>query len=105
MSNTILQPASFLMMLYGGAIAGIVYDALRLPRRLFAKGWIDFVCDLLFVLLALGICIISLLYASGGSLRPYLALAFISGFFVEQWSLSFLIFQFVYAIRSKLLKN
>ncbi len=100
MSNTLLQPAAFLTLLYGGIAAGIAYDVFRLLRRLIKRMLADTICDALFILCALAAAAAALLNASGGLLRPYLCAGYVAGFFLEQWSLSHIFFKFIHSIAS-----
>ena len=101
MNNTLLQPAAFLVLAYGGSLAGLCYDALRLIRRIFRGRLMVTLCDGVFVLCAAGVLIISLLYATGGTIRPYLLVGYFSGFFLEQWSVSSLFFRLFHSILGK----
>lgn len=98
MNNTLLQPAAFLALAYGGIATGILYDGLRLIRRIFRGRFMCTLCDGLFVLGATGLLAASLLYATGGEARGYLLIGYLSGFFLEQWSLSYLFFRLVHSI-------
>ena len=100
MSNTLLQPAALLAMLYGGAVTGLTYDCFRLLRRLFHAPCLHLVFDLLFTLCAGCITAMFLLYASGGSIRPYLLGGTAIGFFWEQCSFSYLFFHVFYTKRN-----
>ncbi len=101
MNNTLLQPAAFLTLLYGGIAAGIVYDGFRLIRRIFRGRFMCTLCDGLFALCATALLAVSLLYATGGEVRIYLLAAFFSGFFLEQWSLSYLFFRLFHSILAR----
>lgn len=102
MSNTLLQPAAFLVMLYGGAVTGLLYDAFRLPRRLFRRRLIHTLADLLFAMLATLVAAGTLLAATGGAVRLYLVAGLLAGFFLEQWSLSYLVRHLFYSARERL---
>ncbi|HWR23983.1 MAG TPA: spore cortex biosynthesis protein YabQ [Feifaniaceae bacterium] len=101
MSNTLLQPAAFLTLLYGGAATGILYDGFRLIRRIFRGRLLCSLCDGLFVLGATGLLFASLFFATGGEARVYLLLGFVCGFFLEQWSLSSLFFNLFHSILAR----
>ena len=101
MSSTLLQPAAFLALVYGGAAAGIVYDIFRLLRRALPWRAAQAACDALFLMCALAVAALSLLYATGGELRPYLCAAFVIGFAVQQWSLSYLFFKLLYTLLTR----
>ena len=101
MNNTLLQPAAFLALLYGGAAAGILYDGFRLIRRIFRGRLLCSLCDGLFVLGATGLLLLSLLFATGGEARGYLLLGFLFGFLLEQWSLSYLFFKLFHSILAR----
>jgi hypothetical protein len=98
MSSTLLQPAAFLTLVYGGAVAGLAYDVFRLLRRALPWRAAQVICDALFLLCASAAAIIALLYATGGDIRPYLCAAYIVGFVVQQWSLSNLFFKLLYTL-------
>lgn len=98
MSNTLLQPAAFLTLAYGGIAAGIAYDVFRLLRRLLHWRIAGTICDALFLICATAIAAAALLFATGGMLRPYLCIGFLTGFLLQQWSLSNLFFRLVYSI-------
>ncbi len=98
MNNTLLQPAAFLALAYGGAVAGIAYDVFRLIRRAFPWRAAQVVCDVLFLLCAACAAAAALLFATGGELRPYLCAGYIVGFVIEQWSLSSLFFKLLYTL-------
>lgn len=102
MSNTLLQPAAFLAMLYGGAVIGMVYDILRFLRIVCKARIAQVICDGVFALLATLMTACTLLYASGGAIRPYLAAGLAAGFIIEQWSFSYLVYHLFYAIRARL---
>ena len=98
MSNTLLQPAAFLTLFYGGIVAGLAYDVCRLLRRLIKRRLADTICDAFFILCALTAFLAALLNASGGQLRIYLCAGYIAGFFLEQWSLSYVFFKLIHTI-------
>lgn len=102
MSNTLLQPAAFLTMLYGGVIIGIIYDVLRLFRQIGKHTFICVICDGIFVILATLVTACTLLFATGGIIRPYLIAGLLVGCFLEQWSFGYLVFHMFYAIRARL---
>lgn len=102
MSNTLLQPAAFLAMLYGGVIIGIIYDVLRFFRQIGRRPFVCVVCDGLFVILATLVTACTLLFATGGTIRPYLIVGLLAGCFLEQWSLGYLVFHAFYVIRARL---
>lgn len=102
MTNTLLQPVALLLMAYGGILTGILYDFFRLPRRLFTSRLIHVLCDVLFVIFSCAVIALSFLLASGGAIRPYLCLGLLAGFFLQQWSLSYLFFHLFYGIRARL---
>ena len=101
MNNTLLQPAAFLALMYGGAAAGILYDGFRLIRRIFRGRLMCSLCDGLFVLGWTGLLFLSLLYATGGEVRGYLLAGFILGFILEQWGVSYLFFRLYHSVLAR----
>jgi hypothetical protein len=102
MSNTLLQPAAFLTLLYAGILAGIAYDALRILRRLFVRGFVQVLCDILFALITILLLTGALLLAAGGVMRIYLLCGMALGFWLQQFSISHLFFRLFYALRARL---
>ncbi len=101
MSTTLLQPAAFLALVYGGILAGLLYDFFRIPRLLFDNRFILALLDVLFCVCGVSALALALLFATGGTLRPYLLLGFLIGFMVEQWSVTSLFMQAFYWLKSK----
>ena len=101
MNNTLLQPAAFLALMYGGAAAGILYDGFRLIRRIFRGRLMCSLCDGLFFLGGTGLLFLSLLYATGGEVRGYLLAGFILGFILEQWGVSYLFFRLYHSVLAR----
>ena len=101
MNSVLLQPAAFLAMAYGGMLTGFVLDLTRIPRRLISGRAVTWIADGVFVLLSALIAALSLIFATGGSLRPYCAAGILLGFFLEQISISHLFFRFFHRIRAK----
>jgi len=98
MSNTLLQPAAFLALAYGGIVTGIAYDIFRMIRRIFPYRFVGALCDALFLLCAAAVFVLALLYAAGGELRAYLVIGYLFGFLVQQWSLSRVFFRLFHSI-------
>ena len=104
MSNTLLQPAAFLALVYGGIVAGMIYDVFRLIRRIVKWRFFHVLCDIVAVFGCLLACGAALLFATGGEIRPYLLVAFLAGIFLQQFSFSYLFFRAFYAFRAKIIK-
>ena len=76
--ETARQSRAFLLLLYAGAAAGLLYDLCallrrRLPRPLAAA------CDGLWCLMAAGLCALALAMSGEGALRLYALLGMICG--------------------------
>lgn len=81
MDTTATQPYIFLITIYGGMIAGAVYDVFRGIRRAMHRGrWLAALLDTLFILV-LGAVVAFVLYtANMGELRLYSFVGFALGF-------------------------
>ena len=81
MDTTATQPYIFLITIYGGMVAGAVYDVFRGIRRAIRRGrWLAAVLDTLFILV-LGVVVAFVLYtANMGELRLYSFVGFALGF-------------------------
>jgi spore cortex biosynthesis protein YabQ len=83
MDTTIDQSYIFMATVYGGLIAGILYDVYRTLRRVLHAGKIvTAVFDVLFSLCALAIAAGVLYTVNKGELRAYTFLGFALGFFM-----------------------
>lgn len=99
MSNTLLQPASLLVLAYCGVVIGIIYDIFRLLRRLLLYRAVQIVLDVFFVIICVALTAFAMLLATNGEIRGYLFLGLIAGALLQQWSLSNLFFKFFYRLR------
>lgn len=81
METAVSQPLIFLTTIYGGMIAGVVYDVFRWIRRTVRRGrWLAALTDTLFIL-ALGLIVVLVLYSTNmGTLRLYTFVGFALGF-------------------------
>ena len=81
MDTTIDQTYIFMATVYGGLIAGIIYDVYRSLRRVLHAGKIvTAIFDILFSLCALAIAAGVLYTVNKGELRAYTFLGFALGF-------------------------
>lgn len=101
MATTLTQPAVFLAMLYAGVVMGMVYDLFRMIRRLFCNRIVDAIVDALFVIAALAIAAFAMLIATGGAMRFYSYVGLLTGFALEQISISHLFFRCWHTLRDK----
>ena len=81
MRDVVAQPYEALLLLHGGAVAGVCYLCLRVVRNRFDRRWITHVLDAVFVLLVSGIFAGYLYLANYGTVRGFLTAAFLLGFF------------------------
>lgn len=89
MTATLSQPAELLAAVYGGMLAGLLYDFFRLLRLPFPdRRLINALFDLLFYAAAGVFCALFLLYLCGGAVRAYHMFGIGSGAFLEQFFLS-----------------
>lgn len=81
MDTTASQPYIFLITIYGGMVAGAVYDVFRCIRRVARRGrWLTALLDTLFIIV-LGVIVVFVLYtANMGELRLYTFVGFALGF-------------------------
>lgn len=98
MNDPLIQPAAFLALAYGGILAGVVYDVFRLIRRFLSWRWMGALCDALFLVAAAALFAAALLGSTGGELRVYLVAGYLTGFLVQQWSVSALFFRLMHSI-------
>ena len=89
METTEPQAFIFLITLYGGMVAGLVYDVYRAIRKLTKSGrWMTALLDTLFIL-TLGVVVTAVLYAANsGELRLYTFVGFVLGFALYMAGLS-----------------
>lgn len=99
MSNTLLQPASLLVLAYCGVVIGIIYDIFRLLRRLLLFRAVQAAADILFVIICVVLTAFAVLFATNGAIRGYLFLGLVAGVLLQQWSLSNLFFKLFYRLR------
>lgn len=92
MNEIAAQPAVFLTMVYGGILAGLWYDVLKLFRTRFGGRFVTTLCDVLFVAGCLGLLGTALFWATGGSMRPYTIAGFVSGGVLERMSFGKVLF-------------
>ena len=86
------QSAAFLLMLSCGLRIGLLYDLLRLLRRLFQPGFIlSLTMDLIFGAAAAGLICLSLVRALDGELRLYALMGALCGFLLYSATLSHLL--------------
>lgn len=72
------QGVIFLMLLWAGAGAGISYD-LMTPLRKKGPGWLKVSADILFCLMAGGLCAFCLILGGEGKMRAYALLGLFCG--------------------------
>ena len=97
------QSAAFLIMLACGLRIGLVYDLLRLLRRLFQPGLIlSLALDCLFGAAAAGVFSLSLWRALEGELRLYALMGALCGFLLYGATLSRLLAALAKWIASRL---
>ena len=73
-----IQSGVFLLLLYAGAAAGILYDLLSFFRRRLPR-LLSPLPDLLWCLLCAGLCVCALAWGGEGSLRLYALLGMACG--------------------------
>jgi len=83
MDISLQQSYIFMATVYGGIVAGVLYDVYRMLRRILHAGRIvTALFDALFVLCALGVVVAVLYTVNSGELRAYSFLGFAIGFFI-----------------------
>ena len=89
METTAPQIYIFMITLYGGLAAGVVYDIYRLIRRVTKKGrWLTVLLDVLFII-TLGLIMLAVMYlANEGELRLFTFVGFALGFALYMAGLS-----------------
>jgi len=102
METTAPQPFIFLITIYGGLIAGLIYDIYRAIRKALQAGrFVTAVLDTLFIL-TLGMIVTAVLYAANfGELRLYTFVGLVLGFALYMSGLSPLIAYIVHKIRKR----
>jgi len=96
MDNTLSQFPIFIIAVCGGLAAGLVYDVLRLIRRLTgAKRALSFVLDTLFWLASAAIAFIAVYVSTSGELRLFHLLGLTAGFVLYIFTFSRLVL-FIY---------
>ena len=80
MIDVTAQPYEALLLMHGGAAAGLFYLLLRIVRNRFQKRWITHLCDAVFVAGLFAILAGYLFLANCGTVRGFLLAAFLLGF-------------------------
>ena len=80
MRDVTAQPFEALLLLHGGAVAGLLYLLLRIVRNRAGKRWVTHLCDAVYVLAAALILSGYLYLANYGTVRGFLVGAFFAGF-------------------------
>ncbi len=80
MQTTLAQISELLATLYCGLFIGLVYEVLRLLRRVFQAGkWLTALFDILFWIIAAVVAALALFIINGGNLRLYSVCGFLLG--------------------------
>ena len=80
MQTTLTQISELLATIYSGLFIGLVYEALRLARRIFQAGkWLTALLDILFWAIAALVAALALFMINGGVLRLYSVCGFLLG--------------------------
>ena len=80
MQTTLTQISELLATVYSGLFIGLVYEALRLLRRVFQAGkWLTALFDILFWIIAAVVAALALFVINGGDLRLYSVCGFLLG--------------------------
>ncbi len=80
MQTTLTQISELLATLYSGLFIGLVYEVLRLFRRVFNAGkWLTALLDILFWAIAALVAALALFLINGGELRLYSVCGFLLG--------------------------
>lgn len=74
------QPFEALLLLHGGAVAGLCYLLLRIVRTRAKGRWVTHLCDAVFVLTGAALFSGYLFLANRGTVRGFLSAAFLAGF-------------------------
>ncbi|MBQ1632618.1 MAG: spore cortex biosynthesis protein YabQ [Clostridia bacterium] len=74
------QPFEALLLLHGGAVAGLIYLLLRIVRTRVKSRIVTHLCDAVFVLIGAGLFSGYLFLANCGTVRGFLCAAYLLGF-------------------------
>lgn len=74
------QPFEALLLMHGGAVAGLCYLLLRIVRTRTERRWVTHVCDSIFVLIGAVLFSIYLFLANCGNVRGFLCASYAAGF-------------------------
>ncbi len=80
MRDVTAQPFETLLLLHGGAVAGLCYLLLRVVRTWASRRWVTHLCDAVFVLTGAALFAVYLFLANRGTVRGFLCAAFACGF-------------------------
>ena len=99
---TLNQAYVFAFSVYGGLIIGLIYDLLRLIRRVFhTKKILTIILDVLFWLLATSVGLLVLFLSSSGRMRFFPFLGYILGFAIYMVGVSSLFWWLVEFFQKK----
>lgn len=74
------QPFEALLLMHGGAVAGLVYLLLRVVRTRANRRFVTHLCDAVFVLTGATLFAAYLFLANYGTVRGFLSASFLLGF-------------------------
>ena len=90
----ILEVTVFISAMGGGAVAGFVYDLIRLKRKAIrTKAFFIGLEDILFWVLTAMLIFVTAYFSSGGEVRLYFLFAALIGVFIYYWLFSSLVIQ------------
>lgn len=89
--STLNQWAQLLFGIYGGILAGVLYEVLRAIRHIFNNKVITIICDAIFWVLALMDVIYVMMMVSSGAFRLFIIFAIIIGFALYMFFISDLV--------------
>lgn len=95
------QPYAALTFLYAGIVSGLLYDLLRLARRVLRGKLSEILFDLLFAAGLGVITAVALLLGTGGRIRLYVFLLTALGFALEQFTVYGMISRIVHRRMNK----
>ncbi len=96
MQTTLSQISELLATVYSGLFIGLVYEALRLLRRVMKAGkWLTALFDILFWAIAAVVAALSLFMINGGELRLYSICGFLAGIMLFMYGVSPLVTAFL----------
>ncbi len=95
------QPYAALAFLYAGIVSGLLYDILRLVRRILRGKLSEILFDLLFAAGLGVITAVALLLGTGGRIRLYVFLLTALGFALEQFTVYGMISRIVHRCMNK----